>query len=44
LGDTRVVSSKSKVEEGNSKKYPFCAEIIKAEAKVCRYCSRELAE
>ena len=35
---------KSKIAEGNSKKCPFCAEIIKAEAKVCRYCSRELPE
>ena len=35
---------KSKIAEGNSKKCPFCAEIIKAEAKVCRYCSRELSE
>ena len=35
---------KSKIAEGNSKKCPFCAEIIKAEAKVCRYCIRELAE
>jgi len=34
----------SKIAEGNSKKCPFCAEIIKAEAKVCRYCSRELPE
>ena len=35
---------KSKIAEGNSKKCPFCAEIIKAEAKVCRYCGRELAK
>lgn len=27
----------------NSRKCPFCAERIKAEATVCRYCSRELS-
>jgi len=31
-----------KLIPGVTKECPFCAEIIKAKAKVCRFCSREL--
>jgi hypothetical protein len=30
--------------KGNVRKCPFCAEQIKPEAKVCRYCSREVPQ
>jgi len=30
------------IASGDNRKCPYCAEIIKREAKICRYCSKEL--
>jgi hypothetical protein len=38
--DASAIEAKA-IAEG-SRKCPYCAELVKAEASVCRYCQREL--
>jgi len=42
--DMFILNSKrqKKIAEATLTKCPFCAELIKKEAKVCRYCHKEL--
>jgi hypothetical protein len=40
--DTKEIENRQ-LSSGDSKKCPFCAEVIKQEAVVCRYCGRDLA-
>ena len=42
LGEIDSKVKKGDIPKPQTKKCPFCAEIIKVEAKVCKHCGREL--
>lgn len=38
----RAVAERQRIATGDERKCPFCAELVKREATVCRFCSKEL--
>lgn len=38
----RVAAKRMKAASGDQRKCPFCAELVKREATICRFCHKEL--